>query len=116
MKTNRLASEDRPFNPHKPNIDALVSDTHTLKIQYEYTEKQCVGAAIEGMDICYMAATFQILTLTHFYLLLYKIFYNSPNVLSNKISASIVSDQNSQFLDFSEIKIFSNEFVFGQPS
>ena len=38
----------------KPNIDALNSDTHTLRIQYEYTQKQCAGVAIEGMDICYM--------------------------------------------------------------
>ena len=39
---------------HIPNIDALNSDTHTLRIQYEYTQKQCVGVAIEGMDIWYM--------------------------------------------------------------
>ena len=37
-----------------PNIHALNSDTHTLRIQYEYTQKQCVGVAIEGMDIWYM--------------------------------------------------------------
>ena len=36
---------------HKPNIHALNSDTHTLRIQYEYTKKQCVGVAIEAMDI-----------------------------------------------------------------
>ena len=39
---------------HIPNIHALNSDTHTLRIQYEYTQKQCVGVAIEGMDILYM--------------------------------------------------------------
>ena len=39
---------------HIPNIHALNSDTHTLRIQYEYTQKQCVGVAIEGMDIEYM--------------------------------------------------------------
>ena len=39
---------------HIPNIHALNSDTNTLKIQYEYTQKQCVGVAIEGMDIWYM--------------------------------------------------------------
>ena len=39
---------------HIPNIHALNSDTHTLRIQYEYTQKQCVGVAIEGMDIWYM--------------------------------------------------------------
>ena len=39
---------------HKPNIHALNSDTHTLRIQYEYTKKQCVGVAIEAMDIWYM--------------------------------------------------------------
>ena len=37
-----------------PNIDDLISDTHTLRIQYEYTQKQCVGVAIEGTDIWYM--------------------------------------------------------------
>ena len=35
-----------------PNINALNSDTHTLRIQY--TQKQCVGVAIEGMDIWYL--------------------------------------------------------------
>ena len=39
---------------HIPNIHALKSDTHTLRIEYEYTKKQCVGVAIEGMDIWYM--------------------------------------------------------------
>ena len=39
-------------NPHIPNIDALNSDTHTLRIQY--TQKQCVGVADEGIDIWYM--------------------------------------------------------------
>ena len=39
---------------HIPNIHALNSDTHALRIQYEYTTKQCVGVAIEGMDIWYM--------------------------------------------------------------
>ena len=37
-----------------PNIDDLISDTHKLRIQYEYTHKQCVDVAIEGMDIWYM--------------------------------------------------------------
>ena len=44
----------KTYSPHIPNIDALTSDTHTLRIQYEYTQKQCVGVAIEGMDILYM--------------------------------------------------------------
>ena len=42
------------YKAHIPNIHALNSDTHTLRIQYEYTQKQCVGVAIEGMDIWYM--------------------------------------------------------------
>ena len=42
------------YKAHIPNIHALNSDTHTLRIQYEYTQKQYVGVAIEGMDICYM--------------------------------------------------------------
>ena len=33
---------------HIPNIDYLISDTRTLRIQYEYTQKQCVGVAVEG--------------------------------------------------------------------
>ena len=47
----------RPFTSlpnskaHIPNIYALNSDTHTLRIQFEYTQKQCVGLTIEGMDI-----------------------------------------------------------------
>ena len=44
---------------HIPNIHALNRDTLTLRIQYEYTQKQCVGVAIEGMDICYMRIIFQ---------------------------------------------------------
>ena len=42
---------------HIPNIHALNSDTHTLRIQYEYTvySKTMMGVAIEGMDIWYMA-------------------------------------------------------------
>ena len=42
-----------PYNAHMQNIHALNSDTHTFRIQYEYTQKQCVGVAIEGMDIWY---------------------------------------------------------------
>ena len=39
---------------HISNIHALNSDTHSLRIQYDFTQKQCVGVAIEGMDIWYM--------------------------------------------------------------
>ena len=39
---------------HVPNIHALNSDTHALRIQYEYTQNQCVGVAIEGMHIWYI--------------------------------------------------------------
>ena len=39
---------------HIPNIHALNSDTHTMRIQYEYNQKQFVGVAIEGMDIWYV--------------------------------------------------------------
>ena len=44
-----------PYKAHLPNIHALNSDTHTLRIQYEYAQKQYVGVAIEGVDIWYMA-------------------------------------------------------------
>ena len=47
----------RTVKAHIPNIHALNSDNHTLRIQYEYTKKQCVGVAIEGMDIWYMGLT-----------------------------------------------------------
>ena len=30
---------------------------NTLRIHYEYTQKQCLGVAIEGMDIRYMGLT-----------------------------------------------------------
>ena len=43
------------YNPHIPNIDGLISDTNTLRIQYERIQKQYVGVAIEGIDIWYMA-------------------------------------------------------------
>ena len=42
------------FKARIPNTHALNSDTHTLRIQYEYTQKQGVGVAIEGIDIWYM--------------------------------------------------------------
>ena len=41
-----------------PFIHALNSDTHTLRFQYEYTQKQCVGVAIEGRDIWYVGLIF----------------------------------------------------------
>ena len=47
-------SKIRNHNAYIPNIDALNSDTHTLRIQYEYTQKQCVCVAIEVIDIWYM--------------------------------------------------------------
>ena len=40
-------------NPHIPNIDALNSDTHTLFFS-TILNSQCVGVAIEGIDIWYM--------------------------------------------------------------
>ena len=54
-------SEDRMLQKivaHIPNIHALNSDIHTLRIQYEYTQKQYLGVAIEGMDIWYMGIIF----------------------------------------------------------
>ena len=42
---------------HKQNIHALNSHTHTLRIQFEYTQKQCMGVANEGIDIKYMGIT-----------------------------------------------------------
>ena len=50
---------------HIPNIDALISDIDTLRIQYEYTQmytqKQCVGVAIERIDIwCQIGGVYHI--------------------------------------------------------
>ena len=42
------------YNPHIPNIDALNSDTHTLFLSILILNSQCVGVAIEGMDIWYV--------------------------------------------------------------
>ena len=44
-------NQNNSFNPD------LFSDTHTLRIQYEYTQKECMGVAIEGIDIWYMGIT-----------------------------------------------------------
>ena len=44
-------------NAHIAKIDTLNGDTNTLRIQYEYTQKQCVGVAFEGIDIWYMGVT-----------------------------------------------------------
>ena len=47
-----------PSNTYKaqiPNIHALNSDTHTLFLSILILNSQCVGVAIEGMDIWYMA-------------------------------------------------------------
>ena len=40
---------------HIPNIHALNIDTHTLRIQSEYTQKQGGSVTIEGMHIWYIA-------------------------------------------------------------
>ena len=39
---------------HIPNIHALNSETHTLFLSILILNPQCVGVAIEGMDIWYM--------------------------------------------------------------
>ena len=46
--------KDSHYNPRMPNIDAVNSDTDTLRTRYEHTQKQCVGVAIEDIDIWYM--------------------------------------------------------------
>ena len=46
-----IAEPCHSYKAHIPNIHALNSATHTLRIQYEYTQKQCMGVAIESMDI-----------------------------------------------------------------
>ena len=53
-QTTRSSPSVEKGNAHISNIDALNSATHTLRIQFEYTQKQCVGVAIEGIDIWYM--------------------------------------------------------------
>ena len=39
---------------HIPNIHALNSDSHTFFLSILILNSQCVGVAIEGMDILYM--------------------------------------------------------------
>ena len=41
-------------NAHKPNIHPLNSDTHTLFLSILILNSQCVGFAIEGIDIWHM--------------------------------------------------------------
>ena len=55
----RSVFQKMSYNAHLPNIHALNSVTHTLRIQYEYTQKQCMDVAIEGMNIWYRGLTFQ---------------------------------------------------------
>ena len=45
------------YKAHIPNIHALNSDTHTLFLSILTLNSQCVGVAIEGMDIWYMGIT-----------------------------------------------------------
>ena len=59
-QTTRSSPSVEKGNAHISNIDALKSATHTLRIQFEYTQKQCVGVAIEGKDIWYMGITLSI--------------------------------------------------------
>ena len=54
MEVSRGYDQILNSKAHIQNIHALNSDTHTLRIQYKYTQKQCVGVAIEGRDIWYM--------------------------------------------------------------
>ena len=54
-------SKEFYYKAHIRNFDALNSDTPTLRIQYEYTQKQCVGVAIEDIDIWYMGIIFYIM-------------------------------------------------------
>ena len=35
------------YKAYTPNIHALNSDNHKLRIQYEYTQKQCVGSQVK---------------------------------------------------------------------
>ena len=48
---------------HIPNIQALNSDTQTLFSNILILNSQCVGVAIEGMDIWYMGLILLDLTL-----------------------------------------------------
>ena len=45
---------DLLYKAHIPNIHALNSDTHTLFLSILILNSQCVGVAIEGIDIWYM--------------------------------------------------------------
>ena len=76
------------YNHHIPNIDALNSDTHTLRIQYEYSQKQCVGVAIEGKDIWYLAVIHK--NDVKFLKLALKVFQISEKVIGISVSKLIV--------------------------
>ena len=55
-KTNRyrktivLISAVKKSNPYSQNIDALISDTHTLFLSILILNSHCVGVAIKGID------------------------------------------------------------------
>ena len=53
-----IISTYRTYNSHKPNIHDLNSDIHTLFLSILILNSQCVGVAIEGMDILYMGLIF----------------------------------------------------------
>ena len=44
-----------------PNIDVLISDTHTLFLSILILNSQCLGVTIEDIDIWYMGLTTQLL-------------------------------------------------------
>ena len=53
-QTNCIEGMNLIITPIIQVQDDLISETHTLRIQYEYTQKECMGVAIEGIDIWYM--------------------------------------------------------------
>ena len=56
-KSYRKDSISRDYNHQIPNIDTVNSDTHTLRIQYGYTQTQYDEGARDGIDIWYMGIT-----------------------------------------------------------
>ena len=57
--------DEKPnYKAHIPNINALNSDTYTLFLSKLILNSQCVGVAIEVIDIWYMVVTSLLVQLT----------------------------------------------------
>ena len=58
-ENQKLISALGKYKAHIPDIHALNGDTHTLFLSILIHYSQCVGVAIEGMDIWYIFMVFE---------------------------------------------------------